>query len=65
MDQTDGYYYEHTNGGVHWKPRVVVDSAGGPREYFDSPFVARWWRASDERPRELRAQPDSTDGAIA
>lgn len=41
-----GYYYEHVNGGVIWKPLWIVDMGGGPQVYFDSPFVKRWWRVS-------------------
>lgn len=39
-----GYYYEHVNGTIQWKPFVVVDMAGGPGQYFDSPMVKRWWK---------------------
>jgi hypothetical protein len=46
------YYYEHTNGTVHRKPAIVVDMGGGPREYFASPYVQRWWREGDE-PRPI------------
>lgn len=38
------YYYLHTNGETIRKPAPVVDAAGGPHVYFDSPFVVRWWR---------------------
>lgn len=38
------YYYEHTDGSIHRKPAIVVEMGGGPRDYFDSPFVKRWWR---------------------
>lgn len=37
------YYYEHINGTVIQKPDMVVDIGGGADEYFDSPFVKRWW----------------------
>jgi len=37
------YYYEHTDGSTISKPDIVVDMAGGPDDYFDSPFVVRWW----------------------
>ena len=38
------YKYEHVNGNIITKPRLVVEgSGGGPRLYFDSPFVKRWW----------------------
>lgn len=43
-----GYYYEHENGTVHWKPYIVVDMGGGPEEYFDSPFVKRWWKVVED-----------------
>jgi hypothetical protein len=39
-----GYYYEHTDGTIHFKPLIVVDMAGGPRAYFEGPFVKRWWK---------------------
>lgn len=54
-----GYYYEHTNGTIHWKPFNVVDMGGGPGVYFDSPFVHRWWKvepASHEEGAEQRLQ---------
>jgi len=38
------YFYEHANGQVIRKPNIVVDSAGGPDQYFDSQFVKRWWK---------------------
>ncbi len=37
------YCYEHVDGTIHHKPDIVVDSAGGPAEYFAGPFVKRWW----------------------
>jgi hypothetical protein len=37
------YFYEHTNGEIIKKPQIVVQMAGGPHEYFNSPFVKRWW----------------------
>ena len=37
------YFYEHENGTVQKKPDRVVDMGGGPSEYFDSPFVKKWW----------------------
>lgn len=36
------YYYIHQNGTRHEKPAIVVEMAGGPCEYFDSPFVKEW-----------------------
>lgn len=41
-----GYYYEHTDGSIHWKPDRVVEMGGGPYEYFQGPFVKRWWHVS-------------------
>jgi len=38
-----GYYYLHTNGEVIYKPFIVVDMGGGPNDYFNSPFVVKWW----------------------
>lgn len=38
------YKYEHVNGSIISKPAMIIDYYdGGPREYFDSPFVKRWW----------------------
>ncbi len=39
-----GYYYEHTNGEIHYKPFIVVDTGGGPEVYFDSPYCKQWWK---------------------
>ena len=45
MDESYVYKYEHTNGEIITKPQVVVESMpGGAFEYFDSPFVRRWWK---------------------
>ena len=41
------YYYEHENGSVIQKPDYVVNMAGGPAAYFDSPFCKRWWHETD------------------
>lgn len=38
------YIYLHTNGSLHYKRNIVVDSGGGPNRFFDSPLVQRWWR---------------------
>ena len=44
-----GYYYEHVDGSVHFKPFVVVETGfDGPEDYFDSPFVKRWWRVREK-----------------
>ena len=45
-----GYYYEHANGSIHWKPFIVVEMAGGPTDYFDSPYVVRWWIVPEATP---------------
>jgi hypothetical protein len=45
------YLYRHTDGSLHRKPALVVDSGGGPGEYFDSPFVKHWWREGDDEPQ--------------
>lgn len=45
------YVYEHVNGTIHRKPALVVDSGGGPWEYFNSPFVKKWWREKEDEVR--------------
>jgi len=47
-----GYYYEHINGVVKWKPEFVVDMGGGPEVYFDSPFSKRWWKVGADGRQE-------------
>ena len=42
------YYYEHTNGEIIRKPAFVVETNTTPEEYFDSPFVKRWWYELEE-----------------
>lgn len=42
------YFYEHVNGEVIRKPAILVDGGGGPDEYFNSPFVKRWWSEGGE-----------------
>lgn len=41
------YFYEHSEGGIIEKPDIVVHAAGGPRAYFEGPFVKNWWHESD------------------
>jgi len=53
------YIYEHTNGEIIYKPDIVVDMAGGPITYFDSPFVKRWWRKEEEK-TELHDSSEET-----
>ncbi|MEC8776817.1 MAG: hypothetical protein VXX79_18455, partial [Pseudomonadota bacterium] len=52
MSKAPDYYYEHENGSVIRKPAIVVDSGGGPWQYFSGPFVRRWW-TSDDWPEDL------------
>lgn len=48
MDEAKkGYYYLHTNGELIFKVAYVVDNLGAT-DYFDSPFVRRYWRISTE-----------------
>lgn len=53
------YYYEHVNGTFHRKPAFVVEAAGGPEHYFDSPFVKRWW--TEEEPDDGPANEGERD----
>lgn len=41
------YFYEHKDGSIIRKPDIVVDTAGGPNEYFTGPNVTRWWHEKD------------------
>lgn len=59
QDQKPGYYYEHTNGEIIFKPKIVVDMGGGPSEYFNSPFVKKWWEVKDQNIKEQ----DESNGA--
>lgn len=38
----EGYYYLHTNGNVIYKPMSVLFNTTAA-EYFDSPFVIKYW----------------------
>jgi hypothetical protein len=51
------YKYEHTNGKIITKPAIVVESGTTPEEYFDSPFVKRWWK--EEIKETSNAAPQS------
>ena len=42
------YYYEHINGTIHKKPAIAVETGGSPSEYFNSPFVKKWWCEVEE-----------------
>lgn len=46
------YWYEHVSGEIIRKPAIVIDMGGGPKEYFDSPFVKRWGTEEDDPDRE-------------
>ena len=41
------YKYLHKNGTEQKVPDYVVKTFGGPRGYFDSPYVVRWWHEVD------------------
>jgi len=38
----EGYYYLHTNGNIIYKPPAVMIGTT-ESDYFDSPFVVRYW----------------------
>jgi len=42
------YYYLHTNGSLVKKPAIVVESCG-VNDYFNSPFVRKYWVATTEK----------------
>lgn len=42
------YYYLHTNGVLMKKPAIVVESVG-VNDYFNSPFVRKYWVATTEK----------------
>ena len=46
----EGYYYLHTNGTVIYKSMVVVNNTTAV-EYFDSPFVVRYWHVKTKEDR--------------
>lgn len=52
--KADDFFYEHADGSVHRKPALVVEMGGGPAEYFNSPFVKRWWQGEDPREQAKR-----------
>ncbi len=43
----EGYYYLHTNGTIIFKSMLVVDETNEV-EYFDSPFVVKYWHIKTE-----------------
>lgn len=53
--EADCYYYIHQNGELIRKVGHVVDSGGGPFEYFDSPFVTRWFKG-DNVPADIMSK---------
>jgi hypothetical protein len=46
-----GYYYLHRNGGMVFKPKVVMTNIE-KSEYFDSPFVVKFWYIETEEEYE-------------
>jgi hypothetical protein len=53
------YFYQHSEGAIIEKPSLVVNSGGGPWDYFNSPFVRHWWFESDLlRPLRTAAPPE-------
>ena len=54
------YFYEHINGRVIMKPSIVVDMAGGPNIYFESPSCKRWWVEYDWFPGKTVKKPGAT-----
>lgn len=38
------YIYLHTNGNLIAKVAYVVDKYSSPKEYFNSPYVKKWWK---------------------
>ena len=47
------YFYEHVNGEIIRRPAIVVEMGGGPGDYFNSPFVRKWWREGDQPPKNV------------
>ena len=45
------YYYLHTNGKIISKRAIVAEMGTTPAEYFDSPFVKKYWLVKDEKSR--------------
>ena len=41
-DFLPGYYYLHSGGGIVFKPKIVMTNIE-ESEYFDSPFVVKYW----------------------
>ena len=41
-DFLPGYYYLHSGGGIVFKPKVVMANME-VSDYFDSPFVVKYW----------------------
>lgn len=42
------YYYLHTNGSLISKSAIVVESCG-VNDYFNSPFVRKYWVATTDK----------------
>jgi hypothetical protein len=43
----EGYYYLHVNGQLIYKSAYGVDAMGA-EEYFDSPYVVKYWYVKSE-----------------
>jgi len=46
------YFYEHANGSIIMKVGWAVTTNTTPEEYFEGPFVLRYWRG-DEWPDDI------------
>ena len=54
------YFYEHANGKIIAKPDSTVKSAG-VHEYFDSPFVIRWWHEVGNHTMPTNVESDKSN----
>jgi len=50
-DFLPGYYYLHKNGGMVCKPKVVITNIE-KEEYFDSPYVVKYWTIETKEEHE-------------
>lgn len=55
------YFYEHTNGEIIYQTDKVVDSIGA-HDYYNSPFVVRWWHESGDHsvPKNVGSGKDNS-----
>ena len=44
-----GCFYLHTDGNLIWKPAACFYNTT-PAEYFEGPFVVKWWEIPKEPP---------------